>query len=271
MADAAAAVKVRVKSASVSLDITLTDKFLAMPLSKALVNPFIKAYNKKAATAVSSESLASVHISGGACPDGMIPIATLTDEKSPSSMIIGAAADGVNIELTFQEQTMPIFTEGMTEVEKLKAKRRAENAAKRAAAEADGTADTEKPASAPPPVQPAAPPPAEAGALGQIGKAEAKAEALAKEIEACTAGLAAADLDGAALDALSKRAAACGGVVGQLQSMMDEIDLGELEDDEVRSAARARRKAVNARVEGTLEPAKGELNAAIKAARAKLG
>ena len=35
---------------------------------------------------------------------------------------------------------------------------------------------------------------------------------------------------------------------------MDEIDLGDL-DDEARAAARQRRKAINARVEGELEPA----------------
>ena len=35
---------------------------------------------------------------------------------------------------------------------------------------------------------------------------------------------------------------------------MDEIDLGDL-DDEARAAARTRRKAINARVEGELEPA----------------
>ena len=50
---------------------------------------------------------------------------------------------------------------------------------------------------------------------------------------------------------------------------MDEIDIGDL-DDEARTAARARRKAINARVEAELEPAKGTLSKAIMAARAKL-
>ena len=50
---------------------------------------------------------------------------------------------------------------------------------------------------------------------------------------------------------------------------MDEIDIGEL-DDEARTAARARRKAINARVEGELEPAKTQLNAAVRDAKAKL-
>ena len=41
--------------------------------------------------------------------------------------------------------------------------------------------------------------------------------------------------------------------------------------DEARGLARARRKAINARVEGEFEPAKAALSQAVKAARAKLG
>ena len=111
-------------------------------------------------------------------------------------------------------------------------------------------------------------PAAQTGPLAQLTKAEEKADALAAEIESCTAGLEAGP-DAAALDSLSKRAAACGGVVGQLQSLMDEIDIGDL-DDEARASARTRRKAINARVEGTLEPAKNALSQAVKSAKAKM-
>ena len=50
-------------------------------------------------------------------------------------------------------------------------------------------------------------------------------------------GLVAAATDSAALDAAAKRQVAAVGVLGQLQAMMDEIDIGEIEDDEARSAA----------------------------------
>ena len=49
------------------------------------------------------------------------------------------------------------------------------------------------------------------------------------------------------LDAAAKRQAAVSAGVGQLTAMMDEIDIGEIEDDEARTAARARRKAINKR------------------------
>ena len=72
-----------------------------------------------------------------------------------------------------------------------------------------------------------------------------------------------------ALDALSRRVAACAGLVGQLQGLMDEIDLGSL-DDARRAEARARRKAIHARVEGEFEPARNALSAAVRAAKVRL-
>ena len=50
-----------------------------------------------------------------------------------------------------------------------------------------------------------------------------------------------------------------------LQGLMDEVDLGEIEDDEARGAARLRRKAINARVEAELEPAAQALKVHVKA------
>jgi hypothetical protein len=62
--------------------------------------------------------------------------------------------------------------------------------------------------------------------------------------------------------------------------MMDEIDIGEIEDDEVRSAARVRRKAINKRcalassgdveVDGDLAAANTTLKKSLVDARAKL-
>ena len=160
-------------------------------------------------------------------------------------------------------------------IDKLKEEKRAAAAAKRAAAPAVDKAAT---AAEQAPAAPAAP----SGPLDQLAAAEAKAEKIAADIASITEqATAAADAD--ALDALSKLAASIGGAVGGLQGerlqysaamsaaarlclvqltcalpnnagLMDEIDLGEL-DDEARADARTRRKAINARVEGELEPA----------------
>ena len=71
--------KIRVKSASVEVFITLNAKFLAQPLDKALINPFIKVYNKKSDVPVALESLISIHVTGAACPDGPVTIDTAKD------------------------------------------------------------------------------------------------------------------------------------------------------------------------------------------------
>ena len=146
--------KIRVKSASVEVFITLNAKFLAQPLDKALINPFIKVYNKKTDVPVTLESLISIHVTGAACPDGPMTIDTAKDPTVAASTILGSK-EGVHIEFTFAEQMMPVFTEGMSEVEKLKARRRAENAAKRAAAGAtDDAAAASDPSADTPPVPP---------------------------------------------------------------------------------------------------------------------
>ena len=274
--------KVRVESGTVTLNITLTPKFLSMPLTKALLGPFIKAYNKKEKDCpVSLESLTAVSIAGGAWT-GPVPLASVRDEETPSSTILGSQ-EGVAVTLTFAEQAMPMFTEGMSEVEKLKAKRRAENAAKRAAAGGDAPADASgsAPASAPAPAPAPAPPmAAEPGALGQIAKAEAKAAEMEAAFPEVTQMVATAAADATALDAAAKKQAALSAGLGQLTAMMDEIDLGEIEDDDARGAARARRKAINKRcalassgdveVDGDLAAANTALKKALVAARAAL-
>jgi hypothetical protein len=266
---AAEELKIRVKSASVEVFITLNAKFLAQPLEKALINPFIKVYNKKTDVPVSLESLISIHVTGAACPDGPVTIDTAKDPTVAASTILGSK-EGVHIEFTFAEQQMmPVFTEGMSEVDKLKARRRAENAAKRAAAGAtDDAAAASDPSADTPPVPPPAAP-VESGPLGQLSKAEAQAQAIETELKACTTELAAAT-SMASVDAISTRATAAAGGVGKLMAMMDEIDLGDL-DEEPRAAARVRRKAINAKVEDVLEPAKKDLNKAVLAARKRLG
>lgn len=165
----------------------------------------------------------------------------------------------------------------MSEVEKLKAARREANAAKRAAAGADeetSTATSETFETSPPP------PAVDKGPLAQIARAEARLdELLLTEIPNASALIAAA-ADADALDAAAKKQAAVSAGLGQLTAMMDEIDIGEIEDDEVRSAARVRRKAINKRcalassgdveVDGDLAAANTTLKKSLVDARAKL-
>ena len=54
----------RTKCGEVELKITLTPKFLAKPLREALVEPFLKVYNKRAAAALSWEEVLCVKING---------------------------------------------------------------------------------------------------------------------------------------------------------------------------------------------------------------
>lgn len=165
-----------------------------------------------------------------------------------------------------------------SEVEKLKAQRREANAAKRAAAGADedSTAPSETMDTATAP----APPQVDTGALAQIARAEARLDELLHHEIPTTTALIAAAADVEALDAAAKKQVAVAAAVGQLTVMMDECDLGTIEDDEVRSAARVRRKAINKRcalassgdveVDGDLAAANAALKKSVVAARAAL-
>ena len=145
-----------------------------------------------------------------------------------------------------------------TDIEAMKEDRRQKAAAKRAAA---GPEDETAPAAAEPAQVFDAP--VMAGPLKQLSDAEAKADAIAADIATATADATAAS-DKEAVEKLSVLAANIGGRIGGLQGLMDEVDLGEL-DDEARGAARLRRKAINARVEAELEPAAQALKVHVKA------
>jgi hypothetical protein len=161
----------------------------------------------------------------------------------------------------------------MAEVEALKQARREANAAKRAAGETVATDgdDTSTTETALPP-----PPDAPKGPVEQISAAEAKLEGLLTEITTVT-DLVAAAKDNDSLDAAAKRQAAVSAGVGQLTAMMDEIDIGEIEDEDARTAARVRRKAINKRcalassgdveVDGDLAGACAALKKSVVAAR----
>ena len=169
------------------------------------------------------------------------------------------------------------MADSLSEVEKLKAERRAANAAKRAAAgeDADTSAPTDEAAS----TSPAPATTTNQGPVAQIDKAEAKAEALMSEIPEVISLIGAA-ADSAALDAAAMKQAAISAGLGQLTAMMDAIDIGEIEDDEMRSAARVRRKAINKRValasssdvevDGDLAAANAALKKTLLAARSAL-
>ena len=165
----------------------------------------------------------------------------------------------------------------LSEVEKLKAARREANAAKRAAAgdddETSSSADVVAENSAPPP------PAVDNSPLTKISQAEAKLDALLTEIPNVTALISSAT-NTEALDAAAKKQAAVSAGLGQLTAMMDGIDIGEIEDDEARTAARVRRKAINKRcalassgdveVDGDLAAADATLKKALLNARSAL-
>jgi hypothetical protein len=65
--------------------------------------------------------------------------------------------------------------------------------------------------------------------------------------------------------ALQSSVTALSGQVGKLQGLIDEVSIGDLEED-ARDAARARRKKLNAAVEDELTPAVAALRKATSAA-----
>ena len=163
----------------------------------------------------------------------------------------------------------------MAEVEKLKQQRREQNAAKRAAGETvstDASADDTAPTPVLTPTTPAGP-------VEQIAAAEAKMKDLMTEIGEVK-GLVVGAKNGESLDAAAKRQAAVAAGVGKLTAMMDEIDIGEIEDDEAKMAARVRRKAINkncalassgdVEVDGELAAAAADLKKAVVDKRKEL-
>ncbi len=270
-----AELKIQVKAADVALYLTLSETLLRKSLDAAVLKPFVKAYNKRADANETLDTILSLTLTG-AKADGPVARATASDDTVTAASILG---DGESVVLTVEfppriEQTPGWET--MSEVEKLKARRRAENAAKRAAA---GDAATPEPAAERDPAPEAPPAAAPLGALGAISEAESKLAALLVEISAVSA-LVDSAADSAALDAAAKRQAAATAGVGALMAKMDEIDLGEIEDDEARSEARARRKAINKRcalassgdveVDGDLAAASAALKSAVVAARKRI-
>ena len=58
--------------------------------------------------------------------------------------------------------------------------------------------------------------------------------------------------------------------IGKVQAQVDEVDLGQLEDD-ARAEARGKRKALTARLEAELMPGLKDLRAALASARKAVG
>ena len=119
----------------------------------------------------------------------------------------------------------------------MKEDRRQKAAAKRAAA---GPEDTTAAAAEPAQVFDA---PVMAGPLKQLSDAEAKADAIAADIVTATADATAAS-DKEAVEKLSVLAANIGGRIGGLQGLMDEVDLGDLDDEARRGLGRYQSLAV---------------------------
>lgn len=138
--------------------------------------------------------------------------------------------------------------DGRSEIDKLKAARRLAREAAAATAPAASASSAAPAAPAPAPVDSAP-----ADPLSRLVAAEAALAALRGEADAVRASLAAGG-DAEAVTALVARVVAAQGGVGALQAAVDEIAVGELEDEVVRDDARARRKALNRALEGELVP-----------------
>jgi hypothetical protein len=93
----------KVRCGEVELKLTLTPKFLARPLRDALVEPFLKAHNKRAARAVAWDELACIKVDGLTLDDmdvttetvlkaDSVTVALLTQESMPSTLLAGLMA-----------------------------------------------------------------------------------------------------------------------------------------------------------------------------------
>ena len=67
MATAVLPMKVLVQCLSVKLKLTLTDSLLQKSLRDAVVEPFLGAYNKRAAVPLSTQELLRVEVDGAVC------------------------------------------------------------------------------------------------------------------------------------------------------------------------------------------------------------
>lgn len=151
-----------------------------------------------------------------------------------------------------------------SEIDKLKAARRARNAA---ASAAGGSPASSAPAAE---VIQRTEAPAASDPLSRLLAAEAALEALRAETVDVRSALA-SGLDAGAVVALLGRVVTAQGGVGALQAAIDEIAVGEIEDESARDDARARRKALNRAVESELMPAWVSLRADALAEKKRLG
>ena len=94
--------KINVSSGDYSVFLTLTSALLQKSLEKAVVTPFIKAYNKKRRAEESSDTISSIKIRGGA-RDGTIDHATARNEAVSAGSLLGAGStvEGIDGKLLF--------------------------------------------------------------------------------------------------------------------------------------------------------------------------
>ena len=98
--------KINVSSGDYSVFLTLTSALLQKSLEKAVVTPFIKAYNKKRRAEESSDTISSIKIRGGA-RDGTIDHATARNEAVSAGSLLGAGST-VEVHLTFAGESFTV-------------------------------------------------------------------------------------------------------------------------------------------------------------------
>ena len=155
-----------------------------------------------------------------------------------------------------------------SEIDKLKAARRlAREAAADSASPMAASTASAAPASC---SNEAARPEAPTDPVSRIIGAEASLAALRDEAAAVRLALAAA-VHADEVIALVTRVVAAQGSVGALQAAIDEISVGELEDEAVQDDARARRKVLNRSIDDELVPTWTTIRTDVLAAKKRFG
>ena len=278
--DAAADRAILVSADTVSLKLTLSAKLQKRPFSDAVLAPFCKAYNKKKGTDWTVDDLVSVCVDDELMTDYTVAASVVLLSGSTVSAALAFRVTRPEMQLNADpfsgeswsaprggEVEFIADEDDRSEVEKLKAERRAKRLAAEAEAAAAGDAAVPTvgaPAPAPPPSKPVevADPASTAGAssaaLAALDEAERATKALQARVAALEQVVSAAlegALQGAAIEDAKREVTDAVANVGRLVAALDEIGLGDVEDDGGRTAARARRKQAAATLEDSILPA----------------
>lgn len=273
---------VRVKADDIELKLTLSAKLLKKPFGDAVLAPFTKAYNKKKGTEWTVSDLVSVRVDDE----------YMTDYSLPASIVL-LAGETVLAELMYRvppRREMMLDSDPFSgqkweppkadsssagtvdfvadeddrsEIEKIKAERRAKRIEKEAAdKEADVSDPAPAPAAAAPPPTP--PPAAEdqaaaaSASLERLATVESSVATLQAQVELLTCKVEAVDGPSPPNDLEKIAKKELGDVVKEMHELLaglDEISLFAITKEEERLEARTRKKHAATMLESRLLPA----------------